>query len=170
MSDFVSLTCPSCGAKLQITNDLEHFACGNCGNEYVVNRNGGVISVKPIIEKLRDVQTGVDKTASELAIKRLTGEINQLQQRINSIESPELLGVIASGFLIFGVLGMCGSVTQLSRGKPSAIGFMILLLAIGGGLFYLVENWGSDEKRRYYKEIHSLEEELERHVKIVKMN
>lgn len=40
MADFVSLTCPSCNGKLQIGKDLEQFACGYCGTEFVVNRGG----------------------------------------------------------------------------------------------------------------------------------
>lgn len=41
MADFVSLTCPSCKGKLQIGKDLDRFACGYCGTEFVVNRGGG---------------------------------------------------------------------------------------------------------------------------------
>jgi len=40
MADFVSLTCPSCNGKLQIGKDLDRFACGYCGTEFVVNRGG----------------------------------------------------------------------------------------------------------------------------------
>ena len=42
MANFVTLTCPSCGGKLEITEDVEKFACGNCGNEHIVNRRGNV--------------------------------------------------------------------------------------------------------------------------------
>ena len=40
MLDFVTLTCPSCGGKLQIDNNVELFTCGYCGSEHVVNRGG----------------------------------------------------------------------------------------------------------------------------------
>ena len=75
MPDFINLTCPSCGGKLQITSDIDRFACGHCGNELIVRRSGGAITVEPVVEGLRKVQAGVDKTASELAIVRLEGEI-----------------------------------------------------------------------------------------------
>ncbi len=74
MADFVSLSCPSCGGKLQITNDIDRFACGYCGQEHTVNRSGGMVFLKPVVEGLRQVQTGVDKTAAELALKRLVTE------------------------------------------------------------------------------------------------
>ena len=40
MADFVSLTCPACNGKLQISKDLERFACRNSCTEFVVNRGG----------------------------------------------------------------------------------------------------------------------------------
>jgi sensor histidine kinase YesM len=84
MADYVSLTCPSCGGKLNITSDIERFACGHCGNEHIVKRGGGIVSLAPVIEHLIQVKNGVDKTASELAIKRLQEEIFTLEsQRAN---------------------------------------------------------------------------------------
>jgi len=78
--DFVSLSCPSCGGKLQITSDIERFACSYCGIEHIVRRGGGIITLAPVVEGLKKVQTGVDKTASELAIQRLTREISELER------------------------------------------------------------------------------------------
>jgi len=78
MNDFVTLTCPSCGGKLQITNDIEQFVCGHCGNEHIVRRSGGIIAVAPLIEGIKKVQAGTDKTASELGIKRLKEELGVL--------------------------------------------------------------------------------------------
>jgi ribosomal protein S27AE len=48
MVDFITLSCPSCGNKLQITSDIDRFACGACGNEYVVIRKGGIVALKPV--------------------------------------------------------------------------------------------------------------------------
>jgi predicted RNA-binding Zn-ribbon protein involved in translation (DUF1610 family) len=42
MTEFVILSCPSCGAKLQITDEIDKFACNHCGNELVVKRGGGI--------------------------------------------------------------------------------------------------------------------------------
>ena len=39
MSDFITLSCPSCGNKLQFTDDIDSFACGACGNEHIVNHS-----------------------------------------------------------------------------------------------------------------------------------
>ena len=85
MGNFISLSCPSCGSKLKITKQIEQFSCGNCGNEFIVNRGGGIVSLAPIIEKLQGVKVGVDKTASELAIKRLKSEISKLENQLPPI-------------------------------------------------------------------------------------
>ena len=85
MADFIALSCPSCGGKLQITDDLDRFACGYCGNEMVVNRGGGIVSLKPITEGLKKIQAGTDHTASELAIARLDKEIHELRDRLKKL-------------------------------------------------------------------------------------
>jgi predicted RNA-binding Zn-ribbon protein involved in translation (DUF1610 family) len=91
MSNFITLSCPSCGSKLEVTNEMELFACGNCGNEHFVNRKGGVVSLKPVIESLGGIKVGVDKTASELAIVRLKEEIFKLELKRDKIEIKEVV-------------------------------------------------------------------------------
>jgi len=78
MSDYITLACPSCGSSLEITNDIDRFACLSCGNEHIVRRDGGIVSLSPVLDGLGEIKIGVDKTASELAIKRLKPEIASL--------------------------------------------------------------------------------------------
>src|SRR5258706_10389106 len=82
MVDFVTLSCPSCGGKLKVTSDVNRFACAYCGAEQIVRRSEGIISLAPVVQGLNRIQTGVDKTASELAIQRLKTEIHQLEQAL----------------------------------------------------------------------------------------
>ena len=84
MPEFVTLTCPSCGGKLEITEDIERFACANCGKEHLVKRGGGTILIRPITDGLAKVQTGVDRTAAELAIVRLKKEIPALKDALEN--------------------------------------------------------------------------------------
>lgn len=110
MADFVTLSCPSCGGKLEITNDVERFACSHCGREHVVKRSGGVVSLSPVVDALNKVGVGVDKTAAELAIVRLKEEITYLQRERNTLlqqwPRPEdrlnfiYISVIVLGFLL----------------------------------------------------------------------
>jgi predicted RNA-binding Zn-ribbon protein involved in translation (DUF1610 family) len=75
MMAIVTLTCPSCGGKLQISKDLERFACGFCGNEHVVKRGGGVVSLAPVMDSLAKIEARVNNAESELAARRLRQEI-----------------------------------------------------------------------------------------------
>lgn len=86
MPDFIALTCPSCGAKLQLLRDIDQFACSHCGTEYLVNRGGGIVSLAPVVHELKQVKQGVDKTASELAIKRIEEEISELWRKITVLK------------------------------------------------------------------------------------
>lgn len=105
MSDFISLSCPSCGSKLQITNQTEQFLCASCGNEYLVNRRGGIIALEPVVKGLKEVKVGVDKTASELAIKRLKQEIIDLEKDLRNAKDANFDEVKTGfGMGIFGVL------------------------------------------------------------------
>ena len=79
MNDFIPMTCPSCGGELQITEDITFFTCLHCKTRHAVKRGVGTISIDPITEGIKNIQVGVDKTASELAIKRLNEEIKKLK-------------------------------------------------------------------------------------------
>jgi hypothetical protein len=85
MEEFITLSCPSCGAKLEITPDIDRFACGHCGKEHIVKRKGGMVSLSPVVDAIRGVQTGVDKTAAELGIVRLQKEIEEIQAKRNDV-------------------------------------------------------------------------------------
>ncbi len=107
MPDFITLTCPACGGKLEITDDIERFACAHCGREHVVKRGGGIVSLAPVVDAIRNVETGVDKTASELAIARLQREIDDLENlsrglRVSKGISPA--GIISNTLIVLGIL------------------------------------------------------------------
>jgi predicted RNA-binding Zn-ribbon protein involved in translation (DUF1610 family) len=87
MSEFITLSCPSCGGRLQITDSIERFACANCGNEHLVKRQGGMVFLAPVAETLQNIQTGTDNTASELAISRLKDEIKEIEAFIEKIKN-----------------------------------------------------------------------------------
>ena len=81
MTDFVTLSCPSCGAKLEIGKDTDRFACEHCGQEHIVKRGGGVVSLSPVLDAIGKIEVGVDKTAAELAIVRLRKDIEDSERR-----------------------------------------------------------------------------------------
>jgi len=133
MPDFVTLSCPSCGGKLNITNDIQRFACGHCGREHVVTRAGGIVSLSPVVEALRKVEVGVDKTASELALNRLQREIDELHSRrtalIASSPKPQVSG--CAPFAIgMGILLVVAALVAISYSSEGALGSAILCCGI----------------------------------------
>lgn len=134
MNDFITLTCPSCGGKLEITEDVQQFACAHCGIEHQVNRSTSIVSISPIVEGIKSVQIGVDKTASELAIKRLKEEIDYFEKEYAKIFSNRIELILRMiGWGIIGLIGIVPLVMGLKSGEFSTI--LIGIFIAGFGIF-----------------------------------
>ena len=79
--EVITLTCPTCGAKLKLGNSTNLVYCTSCGNEHLVQRGDGSIYLAPMAADVAHMRVGVDKTAAELAIIRLVAEIPALEQQ-----------------------------------------------------------------------------------------
>jgi ribosomal protein S27AE len=103
---FINLNCANCGAKLDVHDDMERFACGYCGTEMIVQRRGGTVTLKALTAAISKVQIGTDKTAAELAIARHEKEMAQLLQSLDALKKRRdgdvatclSMGLIASLF------------------------------------------------------------------------
>lgn len=174
MSDIINLSCPSCGGKLQFTNDIERFACGYCGNELIVRRSGGIVSLSPVVNAIKDVQLGVDKTASELAITRLTNEKNRISAQIKALEnqksSKKSLSII---FPIFGFIMLSLGILLMTSSSDNSCGIMLILISIT--LFFASYIYFEEYKKNnqmingLLEMIDELNVELDKHKKIVSM-
>jgi hypothetical protein len=100
MPDLITLTCPTCGAKLKLGQDIHLVYCTSCGNEHLVQRGDGSIYLAPMAANVAQIRTGVDKTAAELAIVRIEKELQTAVQEHDEIEN---------------------TVRQLARNKADAI-------------------------------------------------
>lgn len=131
----LSLKCPSCGAALEITSEMDRFACGFCGTEQIVQRQGGTVVLKLLGDAIARVQLGTDRTAAELALRRLREDMAALEQERLQVRPPPpskdtnskntvsglifiVLFLLCSGFLAFGEFGI------------SAIIFMAMIVFI----------------------------------------
>lgn len=122
-SNFITLACPNCGGKLTITTDLERFACQFCGNEHIVRRTGGTVSLEPVMkmmhtinDNITNMSSGLDlvksiseKQAAEMAIKRLNKEIEDLQKQRSNLESGA-----NTSWLLFGISGVVTFISILT--------------------------------------------------------
>lgn len=43
MSDFITMSCPSCGGKLSISPNTSTLVCQNCGTEHMIRREAGSV-------------------------------------------------------------------------------------------------------------------------------
>lgn len=169
MPDFITLTCPSCGAKLQVGNDIEQFACGHCGNEHRVQRAGGIISLAPVIEQIKHVQTGVDKTASELAIQRLKEEIKDIRKSMPST-GDGCLSKIGYGFSFFALMVCLGGIFTGDTGTLiGGIAAGIVLMGIGVWLGIKQDEKNSAKLKPYHDAIAEKQKEIDYHEKIIKI-
>jgi predicted RNA-binding Zn-ribbon protein involved in translation (DUF1610 family) len=93
-SGMITLSCPNCGGKLEVTADMERFACMYCGREHIVHRTATAVSLAPVVEELKrvgtkfdQVLTGSDRLAAEQTIQRLKVEIPDLEGKVAQKEA-----------------------------------------------------------------------------------
>ena len=60
---------------------MNRFACQHCGREHLVRRQAGHVELTPVLAKIERISQGMDRHASELAIKRLKGERREIKER-----------------------------------------------------------------------------------------
>jgi len=85
----IKLTCNCCGGKLEITDDIERFSCGHCGTEWLVNRGGGIVSLKSVEDNLEKISSSSEKTAehskilaNEIRLKKIKEKITELEKNL----------------------------------------------------------------------------------------
>ena len=82
----VTLKCPNCNGQLEIGPQIDSFACGYCGSNVQVQRGGNIISLHLLTQSMAAVQRGTDRTAAELAIRRLTEKIKVAGARLTAAQ------------------------------------------------------------------------------------
>jgi predicted RNA-binding Zn-ribbon protein involved in translation (DUF1610 family) len=132
---FISLICATCGASLDVCDDIERFACGYCGTSLVVQRRGGAVALRLVAQAIKQVQIGTDKTAAELALVRLRQDRSDLVAKFATAKhgaDPRPGKTI--GIAMFG-LGAWAAVSGLGFMSVMLlfIGFVVLLVALDSG-------------------------------------
>ena len=49
MNDYITLSCPSCGVKLEVVTNTSILLCQHCGTEHIVRRQGDAISLESFV-------------------------------------------------------------------------------------------------------------------------
>jgi len=150
---FINLSCANCGAKLEIYEGMERFACGYCGTELIVQRRGGTVALRVVAEAIRKVQIGTDKTAAELAIARYESEIKELRsaEAKKSKESANSCTGVGCGGIIL-VVGVLMVTSDDRDGWWLVLGCVAL-----GVVLFSVEQANQAELKRIGSRIRQLE-------------
>jgi DNA-directed RNA polymerase subunit RPC12/RpoP len=83
----IPLKCPGCGAKLDVSDEMDRFVCAYCGSELLTQRRGGTVALRPLTDAIAKVQVSTDKTAAELALRRLLDEQAVLKKQQATYEA-----------------------------------------------------------------------------------
>jgi hypothetical protein len=81
MSEIVTLTCPSCGGKLEISPDIDRLKCVHCGQEQLILHDGNQLFIRPLQDSISLLQQATSRNASEQAIQRIKAEIQELEDQ-----------------------------------------------------------------------------------------
>ncbi len=135
MSNLIALTCPSCGGRLEVTNNTERYVCAHCGNSHIVDPGERAESLAKEVDDLKDVSS----------ILRLKDEIEVLEHRRAEIEqqigkqrklqdqNDTLVGLSFMGSIFIAVLFVVNAVGHLiSQEYLFAVGHALAALAALG--------------------------------------
>lgn len=193
MSDFITLACPSCGGSLRLTSDIDRFACKYCGREHILRKQvtpGGqvLIDAVPVVKHLAKMTRNMDRYASELAIRRLRGEREELKDRIaerrralwNAIDIVQsarrwitiscvllvLGGGITAGFAFTNGMACFALVVGVAVVLPSSLTLVLQLSTLSEK-----KRWRANARRKLdnlYDVLDECEEELAFHEDVVR--
>ncbi len=145
----VRLSCPSCGARLEVPENIDSFACSYCGTEYQVQRSGGTVSLRAVAESLNGIQSAIQTgsrqvagplraIAAERAIPRLERELAQAEEEKKQEEKPLLIATMVACFL-FSCGLLCGFGEHNWLG---ALGLILVSLVIIAAALFLGQGSG----------------------------
>ena len=86
MANMIKLSCNSCGAKLEVTEDIERFSCASCGSEWIVQRSGGFVSLKGVEEGIQAISDSTEILAIDVKIRKLKEKLALLKMTLKDLE------------------------------------------------------------------------------------
>lgn len=189
------MSCPSCAGSLRITEDIERFSCKYCGQEHLIRRSHGQLTLVPVIEKLERIDkkvtkiaSGADRHASELAIVRLRKDWKDVKKRAdewdeecNELKATQTKAQGTLGcslvFVAMSVLVIVVSLFLSDARALTCIAVVVLLFAlsfagpsalrIGPAKRKLLD--AESKAKKQYRKLTEIDEELEHHLRNVRL-
>ncbi len=179
-SDFITLSCPSCGGKLTITSDIERFACQFCGHEHIVRRSGGLVSLEPVVQVMKSIDSNInlvgvgvnklgfssEKQVAEQTITRLKGEIANISNEIGQYDNSSGCGTVVGTMMGIGFFALL--ILAIAKGWSFWL-ILLFLVFIGLSVWIAILAQKIDPKHKALKEeLVRKQAELERNYEIVR--
>ena len=110
-----SLSCPHCGAALDVPPGIQHCTCRYCGSALRIAEEGGVVFLRLIARDVKSIRETVDRTEATLA--NLSKDFRELTEKLPGTNTPRV------------------SPSPTSSGCFS-VGWMVIVLPVGLAFFY----------------------------------
>jgi len=169
MDELITLTCPSCGGKLQVGKNTLVLKCQHCGIEHLVHRSGDVISLESFarcpkcgrndrVEKVTSVIRSQSSVSSLIHSLSPPKKPNIKYPRVIPLEKRNLVFIFGTiliipfGFLFFSCL-FCGVLFDIDREETflfsSELGTLIILsLPMIIGIILIIIYFAGREKTK----------------------
>jgi hypothetical protein len=188
MNDWITLACPACGGNLRITAEMDQFECQYCGREHIVKRVGNRVRLEPLLIRLGRIEGGVDRSAAELALRRLNEEIRSVKAKLGRCKNDlaeardrrhDKLKFLIASMLAGGLIATVGCALAFGSDRTlqsvglGVLGFSALfLLPILIGYFQLSSATRkvqalTEKVDDYWEQLQELEEKHSSHTQVV---
>lgn len=175
-SDFITLSCPNCGGKLNITTDTERFACQFCGHEHIVRRSGGLVALEPVLKNLNAnlnlVGMGInqlglssEKQAAEQSLIRVRKEVEELSKKVADYSSNKVGYIGASLSMV--VIGLAMLIATAISGWPGWLYLVFLAFITPFAIWFITTLKTPASHLAAKQQLAEKQAELERLYKIV---
>jgi uncharacterized protein (UPF0212 family) len=111
VSDFVTLLCPSCGAKRKVSSAQNVYICELCQSEHILKCKEGMFVLSPLTEELALIQQQAIKKEASRAVRKLKADLQNIElelQELSKMGTP-LETVRTIGFAVI-ALGLALSI------------------------------------------------------------
>jgi predicted RNA-binding Zn-ribbon protein involved in translation (DUF1610 family) len=108
MSNLITLTCPSCGGRLEVTNNTERYVCVHCGNAHIVDPGvraeslAREVEVLKYSERIRKIEADLEGLVIQQ--RRAWQALESAEAQLAQYRSKKMSGLLASGIGVVLVL------------------------------------------------------------------
>jgi len=146
-SRLVNLSCPNCAGSLSVGSTQDVLTCGYCGASIQVERSGGEVSLSKLTDTMARLQRGADKSAAELALKRLADELRTAEAELGAFRH-DASNAAASHAARIRAAGLRGVGFYLKIVLVPVAAFVVTY--VGVGIPYIVTHPGYDPIPKYF--------------------